>query len=76
MTWNIQISLKKTVIEEDAEEFLKNLKVPYYSVMEKLKKKNHAQISLLSLLLYSEEHRLVLNKILNEAHVPKETIVN
>ena len=75
MTWNIQIPLKKIVIEEDAEEFLKNLKVPYYSVMEKLKN-NHAQISLLSLLLYSEEHRLVLNKILNEAHVPKETIVN
>lgn len=41
--------------------------------MEQLKK-TPAQISLLSLLLHSEEHRLVLNKVLNEAHVPKETI--
>lgn len=76
MTRNIQIPLKKIFVEEDAEEFLKNRKVPYYSVVEQLKKKTHAQISLLSLPLYSEEHHLVLNKILNEAHVPKETTLN
>ena len=43
--------------------------------MEQLKKMP-AQISLLSLLLHSEEHRLVLNKVLNEEHMPKETTVN
>ena len=73
MSENIQVPLKKAVTEEENAEFLKKLKVPDYSVMEQLKK-TPAQISLLSLLLHSEEHRLVLNKVLNEAHVPKETI--
>ncbi|XP_049373001.1 uncharacterized protein LOC125837979 [Solanum verrucosum] len=75
MTQNIQVPLKKTVTEEEAEEFLNKIKVPDYSVMELLKK-TPTQISLLSLLLHSEEHRRVLNKILNEAHVSKETMVN
>ncbi|KAH0644144.1 hypothetical protein KY284_032028 [Solanum tuberosum] len=75
MTQNIQVPLKKAVTEEEAEEFLKKTKVPNYSVVEQLKK-TPAQISLLSLLLHSEEHRRVLNKILNEAHVSKETTVN
>ena len=75
MTQNIQVLLKKAVTEEKDEEFLKKLKVPDYSIVEKLKKIT-TQISLLSLLLHSEEHCLVLNKVLNEAHVPKETIVN
>ncbi|XP_027767963.1 uncharacterized protein LOC114074305 [Solanum pennellii] len=75
MTENIQVPLKKAVTEEENAEFLKKLKVPDYSVVEQLKK-TPAQISLLSLLLHSEEHRLVLNKVLNEAHVPKETTVN
>uniref|UniRef100_M1BZX9 Gag/pol polyprotein n=1 Tax=Solanum tuberosum TaxID=4113 RepID=M1BZX9_SOLTU len=75
MTQNIQVPLKKAVTEEEAEEFLKKIKVPDYSVVEQLKK-TPAQISLLSLLLHSEEHRRVLNKILNEAHVSKETTVN
>ncbi|XP_069151790.1 uncharacterized protein [Solanum lycopersicum] len=43
--------------------------------MEQLKK-TPAQISLLSLLLHSEEHCLVLNKVLNEEHMPKQTTVN
>ncbi|KAH0635998.1 hypothetical protein KY290_036397 [Solanum tuberosum] len=75
MTQNIQVPLKKAVTEEEAEEFLKKIKVPDYSVVEQLKK-TPTQISLLSLLLHSEEHRRVLNKILNEAHVSKETTVN
>ncbi|KAH0641444.1 hypothetical protein KY285_032280 [Solanum tuberosum] len=75
MTQNIQVPLKKAVTEEEAEEFLKKTKVPNYFIVEQLKK-TPAQISLLSLLLHSEEHRRVLNKILNEAHVSKETTVN
>ncbi|XP_049401663.1 uncharacterized protein LOC125865510 [Solanum stenotomum] len=67
MTQNIQVPPKKAVTEEEAEEFLKKIKVPDYSVVEQLKK-TPAQISLLSLLLHSKEHRRVLNKILNEAH--------
>ncbi|KAG5632767.1 hypothetical protein H5410_004484, partial [Solanum commersonii] len=46
------------------------IKVPDYSVMEQLKK-THAQISLMSLLLQSKEHRHVLTKIMNEAHDPE-----
>ncbi|XP_015075319.1 uncharacterized protein LOC107019300 [Solanum pennellii] len=61
MTENIDVPLKKAVTEEENVEFLKKLKVPDYSVVEQLKK-TPAQISLLSLLLHSEEHRLVLNK--------------
>ncbi|KAH0763564.1 hypothetical protein KY290_019637 [Solanum tuberosum] len=75
MTQTIQVPFKKAVTEEEAEEFLNKIKVPDYSVVEQLKK-TPAQISLLSLLLHSEEHRRVLNKILNEAHVSKETTVN
>ncbi|KAK4707293.1 hypothetical protein R3W88_033140 [Solanum pinnatisectum] len=75
MTQNIQVPLKKAVTEEEAKEFLKKIKVPDYFVVEQLKK-IPAHISLLSLLLHSEEHLHVLNKILNEAHVSKETTVN
>ena len=75
MTENIQVPLKKTVIEEENVEFLKKLKVPDYSVVEQFEKMP-TQISLLSLLLHSEEHRLVLNKVLNEAHVLKGTTLN
>ncbi|KAH0737644.1 hypothetical protein KY290_036349 [Solanum tuberosum] len=75
MAQNIQVPLKKAVTQEEAEEFLKKIKVPDYSVVEQLKK-TPAQISLLSLLVHCEERRRVLNKILNEAHVSKETTVN
>ncbi|KAH0733008.1 hypothetical protein KY289_004196 [Solanum tuberosum] len=71
----IQVPLKKAVTEDEAEKFLKEIKVQYYSVVEQLKK-TPAQISLLSLLLHSEEHRRVLTKILNEVHVSKDTTVN
>ena len=75
MTENIQVPLKKAVTEEENVEFLKKIKVPYYSVVEQLKK-THAQISSLSLLFHSKEHRLVLNMVFNEAHVTKVTTVN
>ncbi|XP_070006469.1 uncharacterized protein [Nicotiana sylvestris] len=61
--------VKKSVTEEEAEEFLKKMKVQDYSIVEQLRK-IPAQISLLSLLIHSDEHRKVLMKILNEAHVP------
>ncbi|XP_070028749.1 uncharacterized protein [Nicotiana sylvestris] len=66
---------KKPVSEEEVEEFLKKMKVQDYSVVEQLKK-TPAQISLLSLLIHSDEHRRALMKILNEAHVPNEISVN
>ncbi|KAG5606305.1 hypothetical protein H5410_027797, partial [Solanum commersonii] len=67
MSQDIHLQLKKGVIVEEAEDFLKNIKVPDYSVVEQLKK-TLAQISLLSLLLHSEEHHNVWTKILNEEH--------
>ncbi|XP_070021891.1 uncharacterized protein [Nicotiana sylvestris] len=66
---------KKPVSEEEAEEFLKKMKVQDYSVVEQLKK-TPAQISLLSLLIHSDEHHRALMKILNEAHVPNEISIN
>ena len=60
--------MKKPVTEEDAEEFLKKMKAQDYSVIDQLRKMP-AQISLLSLLIHSKEHREVLTIILNEAHI-------
>ena len=59
--------MKKLVTEENAEEFLKKMKAQDYSVIDQLRK-TRAQISLLSLLIPSKEHREVLTRILNEAH--------
>nr|XP_033512520.1 uncharacterized protein LOC117277220 [Nicotiana tomentosiformis] len=70
-----QIPVKKTVTEEEAGEFLKKMKVQDYSIMEQLKK-IPARISLLSLLIHSDEHRRALMKILNEAYVPDKITVN
>ncbi|XP_070020808.1 uncharacterized protein [Nicotiana sylvestris] len=67
--------VKKLVTEEEAEEFLKKMKIQDYSIVEQLKK-TPAQISLLSLLIHSDEHRRVLMKILNKAHVPDKITVN
>ncbi|XP_027768526.1 uncharacterized protein LOC114074739 [Solanum pennellii] len=63
-----QLPMKKPVTEEDAEEFLKKMKAQYYSVIDQLRK-TPAQISLLSLLIHSKEHREELTRILNEAHI-------
>ncbi|XP_075079260.1 uncharacterized protein LOC142164723 [Nicotiana tabacum] len=70
-----QMPIKKSVTEEEAEEFLKKMKVQDYSIVEQLRK-TPSQISLLSLLIQSDEHRRVLMKILNEAHVPDKITVN
>ncbi|XP_075106055.1 uncharacterized protein LOC107781447 [Nicotiana tabacum] len=70
-----QMPIKKSVTEEEAEEFLKKMKVQDYSIVEQLRK-TPAQISLLSLLIHSDEYRMVLMKILNEAHVPDKITVN
>ncbi|XP_070040824.1 uncharacterized protein [Nicotiana tomentosiformis] len=69
------IPVKKPVTEEEAEEFLKKMKMQDYSIVEQLRK-IPAQISLLSLLIHSDEHRKALMKILNEAHVPDKITVN
>lgn len=68
-------SIKKPITEEEAEEFLKKMKFPEYSILYQLKK-TPAQISLLSLLLHSKERRDVLLKVLNEAYVPREITIN
>ncbi|XP_070010633.1 uncharacterized protein [Nicotiana sylvestris] len=70
-----QLPIKKSVTEEEAEEFLKKMKVHDYSIIEQLRK-TPAQISLLSLLLHSKEHARILIKTLNEAHVSEKTTVN
>ncbi|XP_070025248.1 uncharacterized protein [Nicotiana sylvestris] len=69
------VRVKKVVTEEEAEEFLRKMKVQDYSIVEQLRKMP-AQISLLSLLIHSDEHRQALMKILNEAHVPNKITVN
>ncbi|XP_070037187.1 uncharacterized protein [Nicotiana tomentosiformis] len=69
------IPVKKPITEEEAEEFLKKMKMQDYSIVEQLRK-TPAQISLLSLLIHSDEHRKALMKILNEAHVPDKITVN
>ncbi|XP_070040988.1 uncharacterized protein [Nicotiana tomentosiformis] len=69
------IPVKKPVTEEEAEEFLKKMKMQDYSIVEQLRK-TPAQISLLSLLMHSDEHLKALMKILNKAHVPDKIMVN
>ncbi|XP_070014306.1 uncharacterized protein [Nicotiana sylvestris] len=69
------VLVKKAVTEEEAEEFLRKMSLQDYSIMDQLRKMR-AQISLLSLLIHSDEHCRALMKILNEAHVPDKIIVN
>ncbi|XP_019242533.1 PREDICTED: uncharacterized protein LOC109222662, partial [Nicotiana attenuata] len=69
------VPVKRAVTEEEAEEFLKKMKAQDYSIIEQLRK-TPTQISLLSLLIHSDEHRQALMKILSEAHVPEKISVN
>ncbi|XP_070026326.1 uncharacterized protein [Nicotiana sylvestris] len=69
------VLVKKPVTEEEADEFLRKIKIQDYSIIEQLRK-TPAQISLLSLLIHSDEHRRALMKILNKAHLPNKIIVN
>ncbi|KAF3658884.1 putative benzoate carboxyl methyltransferase-like [Capsicum annuum] len=61
-------SLKKPVIEEEAEKFLRKIKLSEYSIIDQLKR-TPAQISFLSLLLHSKKYRDVILKVLNEDYV-------
>ncbi|XP_019244288.1 PREDICTED: uncharacterized protein LOC109224158 [Nicotiana attenuata] len=72
---NSPIPVNQPVTEEEAEEFLRKMKVQDYSIVEQLRK-TPAQISLLSLLIHSDEHSRALMKILNEAHVPDKITMN
>ena len=74
-TKNDQIQIKSPVIEGEVEEFLREMKLSDYSVVEQLRK-TPAQISLLSLLIYSDEHCKAVINILNEAHVPSKVTVS
>ncbi|XP_070012993.1 uncharacterized protein [Nicotiana sylvestris] len=67
-----QLPIKKPVTEEEAEEFLKSMKVHDYSIIDQLRK-TPTQIFLLSLLLHSKEHARVLIKTLNKAPVSEKT---
>ncbi|XP_009610714.2 uncharacterized protein [Nicotiana tomentosiformis] len=69
------LPVKERVAEKEAEEFLKKMKMKDYSIIDQLRK-TPSQISLLSLLLHSEEHRRVLIKTLNEAYVSEKETVN
>ncbi|XP_070003388.1 uncharacterized protein [Nicotiana sylvestris] len=69
------VLVKKAVTEEEVDEFLRKMKVQDYSSVEQLRK-TPAQISLLSLLIHSDEHHRALMKFFNEAHVPDKISVN
>ncbi|PKI64278.1 hypothetical protein CRG98_015318 [Punica granatum] len=62
----------KKVTEEEAEAFMKIVKVSEYKVVEQMAK-SPAHISLLAPLLGSEPHREALLRVLTAAQVPKET---
>ncbi|RDX91180.1 hypothetical protein CR513_26874, partial [Mucuna pruriens] len=60
--------------EKEAEEFLKLIRYSEYELLDHLNK-TPARISLLSLLLSSENHRNLLLKVLKEAHVARDITV-
>ncbi|XP_070050532.1 uncharacterized protein [Nicotiana tomentosiformis] len=66
--------LRKPVTTEEAEEFFRKMKTSEYAIIDELRKAP-SQVSLLSLLMSSNEHQKVLLKTLNEAYVPIETTV-
>nr|XP_016497717.1 PREDICTED: uncharacterized protein LOC107816508 [Nicotiana tabacum] len=69
------LPMKEPIAEKEGEEFLKKMKMEDYSIIDQLRK-TPAEISLLSLLLHSEEHRRVLIKTPNEAYVSEKTTIN
>jgi hypothetical protein len=62
---------KRKVTDEEAATFMRIVKDAEYKVVDQLRK-TPAQISLLALLLSSEQHREALVNVLKEALVPKE----
>ncbi|RDX65999.1 hypothetical protein CR513_55276, partial [Mucuna pruriens] len=64
-------TLKKVVMEEEAQEFLKMIRHSKYEMLDQLHK-TQTQISLLSLLINPKGHREFLLKVLNDAHLPQD----
>ena len=65
---------KKEISTEEVTEFLRIIQQSEFKVIEQLNK-TLVRISLLGLLMNSEPHRVLLVKILNEAHVAKDISV-
>ncbi|KAL5179630.1 hypothetical protein HKD37_01G000900 [Glycine soja] len=65
---------KKEVSLEEASEFLRIIQQSEFKVIEQLNK-TLARVSLLELLMSSEPHRALLVKVLNEAHVAQDILV-
>ncbi|XP_070001894.1 uncharacterized protein [Nicotiana sylvestris] len=65
---------KKPVSAEEAEAFFQKMNMPDYEVLDQLRKYPE-QVSMLSLLMRSDEHQKILLKTLNETYVPVETSV-
>ncbi|KAH1256718.1 hypothetical protein GmHk_03G006815 [Glycine max] len=65
---------KKEVSLEEASEFLRIIQQSEFKVIEQLNK-TLARVSLLELLMSSETHRVLLVKVLNEAHVAQDIFV-
>ena len=63
------------VIEMEANEFLKFIKHSEYSIVEQLHKLL-VKISLLALMLNSESHREAMLKVLKQAYVPHNALIN
>lgn len=70
----MNLSLKDVVTQEEAEEFLKIIKKSDYKVVDQLNQ-TPSKISMLSLLISSEEHRDLLMKVMSVAHITKDIIV-
>ena len=65
-----EMEVNKLVTEDDSNEFLKLIKHSESYIVDQLRK-TPARISLMSLILSSEPHRNALQKVLNEAYVPR-----
>jgi hypothetical protein len=65
-----EMEVNKPVTEDDSNEFLKLIKHSESYIVDQLRK-TPARISLMSLILSSEPHRNALQKVLNEAYVPR-----
>lgn len=66
---------KKTVPKEEADEFLKLIKMSDYNLVYQLSQ-TLSKISMFSLLLSSEAHKEYILKTMNEAHVTKVIIID
>lgn len=70
----MHLSPKVDVTREEAEEFLKIIKKSDYKVVDQLNQ-TLSKISMLSLLVISEAHRDSLMKVLSDAYITKDIIV-